>query len=354
MATATASVRDIRSALKILRPILTGNGRPILKCVLVHSENGGTVFTATDLEVRGSVVVEKPASAPVEPFCLDAKELGAALKGAKPKDRVSIDSDGTVRVAGFTVKVRADSADEFPHAPEFETPSTEYALAPSDVDSILRVSTAASVEPGRYAISGTFFRGTVVAATDGRRLATDRLSVAPSTREGGDIVPRTGIVALGVAWKDCRSDCVRWSRSGDRWTLRGYGWSLSGRFVEAVFPDYSAVENFARERIGELDEVGRLAHAQKLVEPKSAAPAVRVHVNGSFALTGPLGSFSVPCSTTRECSVTFNPEYLAGVVDALGAGPVTMESREGDPSEKCWTFSRGESMYHLMPVVVSA
>lgn len=160
--------------------------KPILQNVKVVADTDGTRLIATDLQIgvtRNAVGVEVTRAGSA---ILSSRVL--AILKASPDEEITIESNEElikVKSKSSFYKLTSEDPDLFPAVPDFD--ATDYhTVAPADLKAaIARTVFATDPDSARYALGGLLWEfgpeTMTVVATDGRRLAEDRLTLG---REG--------------------------------------------------------------------------------------------------------------------------------------------------------------------------
>lgn len=218
--------------------------------VLVVSMTGSLTITATDLDMQYSETLTDAEGLGTFSTCLPARDLLAAMKGAKGGVTIVLEDKKAVITAGGAVtRLITLPAADFP-AMKF-TPGESAILPAADLIAAIKfLETAMSAEDARYYLNGVYFHNhdgntsgrehlsLALVATDGHRMMYDRLPDLIWPGEGA-IVPRKTVQWLSKNLATGQCQVERGDAGKVRFTTaRGV---LTTRVIAGSFPDYVRV-----------------------------------------------------------------------------------------------------------------
>ncbi len=373
---------EIKLGVGVLRSVLSralgvaggrGTSMPILSTVLLEAEvtpEGGRLkATAYDLEIgvvsEVPVEVAKPGSAavPVKLLADVAKALPGGvveIKAEANRRLVLTANASSFRLAGL------DPAD-FPGLP---TTSPKAKWAPVNREELVavldRVSYAISTDETRYALNGVLFEAAddwlTLVATDGHRLAVDRLAVTSRYGLTGDgaIVPSKAVAELRQLLTETSTEPGDLAFAEGSILYRRPGLAFTARLVDGQFPAWSQVVPAADPKAARLtiDRVALrdvLRRVLLLAEDKASAVTLaladgELTVSARSAEAGE-ATDRVPVEYAGPAlSVTCNGHYLADVAGAETSFRLALQVGD-EVSPLVWTpAAGGEARHVVMPM----
>ncbi|MCX6788366.1 MAG: DNA polymerase III subunit beta [Candidatus Jorgensenbacteria bacterium] len=150
---------------------------PILKNLLIKTENGRILFTCTNLEIAitqvvpGKIIEDGEITVPVSVFAPVAKNLNAERISLEVKEKQIL-----VTTDNYEASIQAQSAKDFPIIPGINEKENVIKMSASRfLEALQNVFVATQYSEIRPEISGVFFRvfdnEIILAATDSFRLA---------------------------------------------------------------------------------------------------------------------------------------------------------------------------------------
>src|SRR5215213_5803380 len=210
----------------VSRAVSTRSAVQVLQGVLLRAEGGRLQLAATDMELSLRAMLEAEV----------AEEGAVVVPG---------------RLLGDIARLLTDSVEDFPRLPEVDTVQTSSVDASALLDTIGRVSRAASRDESRPVLTGVLvqFEGVrlVMAATDSYRLAvkeTDLADAAPSLEA---IVPARALTELARIGGD--SDTIELGVLENQIVFGVDGVWLTTRRIDGQFPNFRQLlpETFEHE-----------------------------------------------------------------------------------------------------------
>jgi len=227
---------------------------PILNNILIKAEAGNIRLIATNLEIgiistiRGKIETEGS-------FTVNAKIISDCVGLLANKKVGLIQKDGELLVGceNYQVKIKGQSAEEFPLIPEVDRKNYFSAPAEQVKNAISQVIFATLLSETRLELSGVLFTFAggflTVAATDSYRLAEKKIQVkAMSDEEKKIIVPAKTLQELLRVLSVSLDDEVEETNKeikfylSDNQILFTYGSTeLVSRLIEGQYPDYQQI-----------------------------------------------------------------------------------------------------------------
>ena len=164
--------------------------RPKYKCVKIDARDSKVVLSATDGETgaRAEIAFENPFNIAREGRALLPAKLLGKIFSETNDEEILLELDGTrLTVKGDRFRYSLDTVadvDSFPDVKDFGDETTAFRIAGADLRKTIRRTVFASdLCNAHYALDGVkfFFRSdsVVAAATDGRRLAYQKIAASP-------------------------------------------------------------------------------------------------------------------------------------------------------------------------------
>jgi DNA polymerase-3 subunit beta len=340
--------------------------KPILQNVKLTADQDGSTLLATDLEVGIryrvlGVKVDQPGSA-----ILPTQHFGQILRTMSDEELLLEADDEHLLVKGLHAQFKLPGADPelYPEVPDF---GAEGYLVVSAADlrrAIRRTVFATDVESTRYALGGVLFEagdgGMSLVATDGRRLACQRLPVESegSGRTAGQpVVPVKALKLLERNLQD-EDPPVHLAFQGTTAVLvRTERAVIYSRLVEGRFPRYQDVFPASVETKIPL-EVGPFASAVEqasIVTSDESRGVDFTFADGSLKLASQApdrGSSDVELPIAydgKAVEITFDPRYLSDALRTL-ADDATLTAELIDGKNAAVFRTDDEYIYVVMPL----
>jgi DNA polymerase-3 subunit beta len=321
----------------VARAVSTRTSVQVLLGVLLRAEGGRLHLAATDMELslRASLDSEvEDEGAVVVPGRL-LVELARLL----PEGEVAIEhraEEGVVRIecGSASYRLHSYSVEDFPRLPDIEEVRLFSVARDALLDTVARVSRAASRDESRPVLTGILVRfeagKLVMAATDSYRLSVKETALEGEVPELEAIIPAR---ALGeLARVAAGADTVQLGVQENQVAFAVDGVTLTTRRIDGQFPNYRQLlpESFEHElalpRAELLDVVRRTA-----VMAQRNAPLRLRFAEGELAIsaqTQDVGESreSLPAPFDGEpLEIGFNPEFLRDGIDSMAADEVTFK-----------------------------
>ncbi|PIT95122.1 DNA polymerase III subunit beta, partial [Candidatus Falkowbacteria bacterium CG10_big_fil_rev_8_21_14_0_10_38_22] len=155
---------------------------PILNNIMIKTEDGNIKMLATNLEI-GIVTMVRGKIEKEGAYTVDAKIISECIN-LLPNKKVGLElKDGVLAVDSdnYKVKIRGQSAEEFPLIPEVDKKNYYSAPIEEFKKAVTQVMFAVSLSESRLELSGVMFNfngaGLTLAATDSYRLAEKNIKI---------------------------------------------------------------------------------------------------------------------------------------------------------------------------------
>lgn len=243
---------NFKEALAIVGGVKKENSQlPILKNVLLQSENGSIQLSATDLEIgivhkiSGKVIDNGTVAIPYAVITQIITNLTF--------ERVSFESKGTsffVNADNYKARIATAPADEFPIIPNISESATSFIIdAQTLLDALQIVSVACQVSDFRPELSGILmhFKDGVfrVVATDSFRLAKQEIQAKKiKTNFDGEllcIIPLRTAQEIIRIFSGKKDDTLELKIDENQISCANESTRIVSRRINGTFPDYEAV-----------------------------------------------------------------------------------------------------------------
>jgi DNA polymerase-3 subunit beta len=336
---------------------------PILSTFLVEAGGGKVLFTANDLDVSLTTVVECDLQSDGE-IAVPGKKFFEIARSL-PAERVEVSAEGEkllIKCKKSRFKIVGKSASEFPKLPE-QKPLAAFTVDTKVLDTMIsKTIYAVSNDLTRPSLCGVLWQlkhgSFIMVATDGHRLA--KVEYKGEFKDGGDVGDREFIVSpkalniLRSLFEDRSEVTIKLAENHITFDL---GDSIVySRLLEGPFPDYNQV--IPKENKKEL-VLNREAFTQacKRVSILSSIITHQIRMSVSKNLvtlsvnTPDLGEAveEMPCSFNADrMDIGYNARYLLDMLRTMdtedvsflldrsdNAGMLLPYGQEGDLSYQC-------------------
>lgn len=227
---------------------------PILNNVLIKAEDGKIKLISTNLEVgiissvRGKIEKEGV-------FTVNAKIISDCIS-LLPNKKIGLEQSGTdflVDCENYQVKVRGQSAEEFPLIPEVDKKNYFIAQAEEIKQAISQVIFATATSETRLELSGVLFVFTAnyltMVATDSYRLAEKKVKIKSNSEEDKKIIVPAKtlqellrILSLGLGDEvEDKNQEIKFYISENQILFTYGSTELVSRLIEGQYPDYQQI-----------------------------------------------------------------------------------------------------------------
>lgn len=372
---------------------------PVLTYVLLQPNENGIRILSTDLElaaitdIAGTSSTDKPILIPFRKVLdLLKSETGSAVfsyretvdtvmdrKRGEYKDGVWTDGeefereershDITLEVGSVSYELSALNASDFPALPEMLAPQF-HVPGPQFKAMLSRTVFAISREESRYTLNGMLLKGAhgqlILVATDGHRLAMERMEVDGLPLKLDAIIPTPAVNWLGkhLAKMDA-GVCV--GEEHITFALPNIQTVLIARRVKGQFPNYEAV----MPRKDSINHVAVFAAANGLSKvltkvsqmADERSKAVKWRLSGTCDLSAQSSETGkalalVQATVTHaegyeilpEVSIGLSTSYVLDFLKAAGKNPVTMSVKDHETAAVFAVPSIPGYAYIVMPM----
>ena len=334
----TCSKDELVSALSVVsRAVSARSTVQVLSGILIRADGDQLELSATDMELSLRLALEgqvEGSGAIVVPG-----RLLVDLARLLPESEVTLEysaEEGAVQVtSGPSVsRLQTYSAEDFPKLPDTAGAQTFSVERAAFLETIAKVSRAASRDESRPVLTGILVRfesgKLVMAATDSYRLSVKETDLTGDVPELEAIVPARSLTELARIAQDV--DEVQVGVQENHVVFGADGIWLTTRRIDGQFPNHKQLipETFEHEvslpREEFLDVVRRtsvMAQRNSPLRLRFAEGEVTVSAQtqdvGEARETLPIGF------TGEELEIGFNPEFLRDGIDSVVTDEVTLK-----------------------------
>jgi DNA polymerase-3 subunit beta len=333
----TCSREELADKLALVsRAVSTRSAVQVLQGVLLRAESGELHLAATDMELSLRASLE--AEIAEEGATVVSGRLLGDISRLLPEGNVSIvtkPDEGSVGIecGSASYRLQTYSVEDFPRLPDVETVQTFSVEAPALLDTVSRVSPAASRDESRPVLTGVLvqFEGAklVMAATDSYRLAVKEteLSEAPPPLEA--IVPARALTELARIAGG--AETVELGVLENQIVFSVDGVWLTTRRIDGQFPNYRQLlpETFEHEVRASRSELLDVVRRVSVVAERSNPLRLRF-AEGELTVsmqTPDVGEAreSLPLDFSGEpLEIGFNPGFLREGIESVDSDEVVL------------------------------
>ncbi|MBC7945523.1 MAG: DNA polymerase III subunit beta [Burkholderiales bacterium] len=356
----------------LLRPLqaITGiverrHTLPILSNVLLERKHGKLGFIATDLEVQ--VTTEIPCNTEGEAISatVSARKLYDILRALPDGEKVTIDaSDRKLQVKTTSSKFNLQtlSAEDFPRMAEASDSINVLTAKQHQLKTLLAsVQYAMAQQDIRYYLNGMLMiadsDALIAVATDGHRLALNKLNHNTGTARQEVILPRKAVIELVKLLADS-DDEVTIGLTEKQVKFKFSDIQLTSKVVDGKFPDYTRViptQNKNRIALSRMDLQRALQRAAILANEKFRG--VRLMLTKD--------QLSIVCSNNEHeeaqeeliidysgepLDIGFNITYLLDVLNSRATENIECALGDANSSALITEPGNGDFQYVVMPM----
>jgi DNA polymerase-3 subunit beta len=332
----------------------------VLGGVLLRVSNGLLELEATDMEL--SLRTSVPATIEGEgAIVVPAKLLGDVVR-LLPADEVTLayrpeDGAATIESGSYSGRLNVFAAEDFPRLPSVDVPLHEIE-APSLLDTVQRVSRAASRDESRPVLTGILvrFEGSrlTMAATDSYRMAVKETELSSAGPELEAIIPARALEELARVAAGAENVQLGVNENhvvfgaGDAW--------LTTRRIDGQFPNVAQLkpETFDVELEVDRGEVLEAVRRAAVMAQRNTPLRLRF-AEGELTITAQ----SQDVGETRESlavgysgeplEIGFNAEFLREGLESVAAD--TVELKLINPLRPGLLSAEGDAFWYLiMPI----
>ena len=321
----------------VARAVSTRSSVQVLLGVLLRAEGGRLHLAATDMELSLRASLE--AEVEDEGAVVVPGRLLVELVRLLPAGEVTIEhraEEGVVRVESGSSSSRLHSyaVEDFPRLPEIDADKLFNVDRDALLDTVSRVSRAASRDESRPVLTGILVRfepgQLVMAATDSYRLSVKETALEGSSPELEAIVPARALGELGrVA---AGAEAVQLGVQENQVVFTVDGVTLTTRRIDGQFPNVKQLlpDAFEHELVLPRAELFEVVRRTSVMAQRNAPLRLRFE-EGELtvsAQTQDVGESreSLPAPFAGEpLEIGFNPEFLRDGIDSMTGDDITLK-----------------------------
>jgi DNA polymerase-3 subunit beta len=358
----TCSKEDLVSALSVVsRAVSTRSTVQVLSGILIQADGDRLQLSATDMELSLRLSLEgqvEGSGAVVVPG-----RLLVDLARLLPESEVTLEhsaEEGVVQVtSGPSIsRLHTYSAEDFPKLPDAAGAQTFSVERAAFLDTIAKVSRAASRDESRPVLTGILVRfeggKLVMAATDSYRLSVKETELAGDVPELEAIVPARSLTELVRIAQEV--DEVQVGVQENHVVFGADGVWLTTRRIDGQFPNHKQLipETFEHEVSLPREEFLEVVRRTSVMAQRNSPLRLRF-ANGEVtvsAQTQDVGEAreTLPIAFTgEELEIGFNPEFLRDGIDSVDTEEVQLKLIS--PLRPGLIYSAEEAFsYLIMPI----
>jgi DNA polymerase III subunit beta len=358
----TCSKEDLVSALSVVsRAVSTRSTVQVLSGILIQAGGDSLQLSATDMELSLRLSLEgqvEGSGAVVVPG-----RLLVDLARLLPESEVALEhsaEEGVVQVtSGPSIsRLHTYSAEDFPKLPDAAGAQTFSVERAAFLDTIAKVSRAASRDESRPVLTGILVRfeggKLVMAATDSYRLSVKETELAGDVPELEAIVPARSLIELVRIAQEV--DDVQVGVQENHVVFGADGVWLTTRRIDGQFPNHKQLipETFEHEVSLPREEFLEVVRRTSVMAQRNSPLRLRF-ANGEVtvsAQTQDVGEAreTLPIAFTgEELEIGFNPEFLRDGIDSVDTEEVQLKLIS--PLRPGLIYSAEEAFsYLIMPI----
>ncbi|HVM77318.1 MAG TPA: DNA polymerase III subunit beta [Candidatus Paceibacterota bacterium] len=281
---------NIKDAILVIEKATGENQNlPILKNVLIETDNDGVTFRATNLEiavsnkVAGKVIENGKITIPLS--------LLSSLIGTIASDRLNFEKKGNdmqVATDNYSAVLHGLSAEDFPITPKIKGEGGHLDIKAAFLkEAIQQVTVASQFSDLRPELNSVLFDFSLeslkLASTDGFRLAEKTLPANMFTAKNLEpvriLVPLKTALELARIVKD--DETIRMTMDENQVLFKTEKTELISRLIEGSFPDYSAIvpHEFQAEIAVDKNEFVNAVKLSGIFGQKNSEVKIKIHQN---------------------------------------------------------------------------
>jgi DNA polymerase III subunit beta len=333
----TCSRDELAEQLALVsRAVSTRSAVQVLQGVLLRAEDGRLHLAATDMELSLRASLE--ADVAEEGAVVVPGRLLGDISRLLPEGEVSLSAkpdEGSLHVECGTAsyRVQAYSVEDFPRLPEVDAVQTFEIEGPALLETIGRVSRAASRDESRPVLTGVLVQlegqKLVMAATDSYRLAVKETELGSAGPALEAIVPARALGELARIAGDAES--VELGVLENQIVFQVDGVWLTTRRIDGQFPNYRQLlpESFEHEVRASRSELADVVRRVSVMAERSNPLRLRFAEGELTASTQTpdVGEAreSLPVEFGGEpLEIGFNPGFLREGIESIDADEVVL------------------------------
>jgi DNA polymerase-3 subunit beta len=345
---------DLQKALNIVAGIVPGKSTmPILTCILVETAEDGVRFSATNLDISATTLVEKASVKRKGRVAIPAAKFVAFSRSLSPGEVAIEEKGGKVSVVSgkSALEEPGMNADEFPALPVLAEGKGLEMPARTLADMVKSAAYAVSRDETRPALMGILWEAKPdrlrFVATDAHRLSRVETPLKLAGKEARSVIGDANGLQHFVRLAE-GAETVQVHLGASQLSFRIGPTQLHTRLLEGPFPDYEAVIPKHNNKIVTADREA-LAQAVRRVSISADRITSQIRLgieNGRLELLG-IGSDGsraedeVPVSYEGEAiEIGFNYNYLQDILRNLRAETIQIAIKDAQsaalivPAEK--------------------
>ena len=335
----TCSKDELVSALSVVsRAVSARSTVQVLAGILIRADGDQLELSATDMELSLRLFLEgqvEGSGAVVVPGA-----CSSILRACFPTARSTLEyspEEGAVQVtSGPSVsRLQTYSAEDFPKLPDAEGAQTFAVERAAFLETIAKVSRAASRDESRPVLTGILVRfeggKLVMAATDSYRLSVKETDLTGDVPELEAIVPARSLTELARIAQDV--DEVQIGVQENHVVFGANGVWLTTRRIDGQFPNHKQLipETFEHEVSLPREEFLEVVRRTSVMAQRNSPLRLRfaegeVTVSAQTQDVGEARESLPIAFTGEELEIGFNPEFLRDGIDSVNTDEVHAEA----------------------------
>ncbi len=353
---------------------------PVLANVLLTTENGQLLLSATDLEIgiktRVGAQIETPGATTVP------AKLFVDVVNNLPNDRVTLTLDArtqtlTVECGRFVTNIKGISADDFPPIPTTDDDQPTLRLPPDLLrGAIEQVAFAAATDDSRPVLTGVLIRirdNTVTfAAADGFRLATRSMelpatAIDPMAETRDFIVPARALNEMARSLGDAEGEVALTVAPGGGQILFSTNHvDLVSRLIDGNFPDFERIipteydtrtlldtpEFLKAVRLASLFATSSQQVIKLTIESGGDLGPGKVTISANAAEVGDNTGELDAMVTGEGGAIAMNVRFLLDAINNAKAAQLALETRTAQSPGVFRPVGQDDYIHIIMPMTV--
>lgn len=359
----------IKEAIAIVSAAVgEGTNLPILKNILIKTEDGIVYFSATNLElatthrVSGKIIETGSLTVPMSIFVNIINNIKSDRLNFETKENIL-----EIKTDNYSAKIQGMAADDFPPTPKIKDLENYIEIKGIFLrEAIQQVSIAAQTSDFRPELSAILFDFSIetlkLTATDGFRLAEKTIPASNFTAK--DTESFRVLVPLKTAHEIQRvvtdDEIVRIHHDENQILFKGKDTEIISRLIEGNFPDYSQIipKKLISEVVAQADELLNGIKLAAIFGQKNGEVEIKVNLSKKLievvSADQSLGenAYLLPAKIKGEdIEVIFNWRYLADSLKAIKTGDVLLGFQEEANPAIIRPASDGSYFYIIKPIL---
>lgn len=332
---------ELAQALQIVgRAVSTRAAVQILSGILLHSEGGRLTVSATDMEM--SLRTSIPVSSSEDGSVVVPGRLLVDIVRLLPPGEVTLSYDpgegaATLSCGAATYRLNTYAADDFPRLPAVDEEALVEVDREAFLDTVARVSRAASRDESRPVLTGILVRlegsTLAMAATDSYRLSVKETALATAAeRELEAIIPARALAELSRIAQATETSTLRVGAQENQVVFVLDGVTLTARRIDGQFPNYRQLrpESFEVEMTLPRDELLETVRRVSVMAQRNSPLRLRFE-EGQLTIqaqTQDVGEAreSLPIPYNGDLlEIGFNPDFLRDGLESVDEDQVRLQ-----------------------------